>query len=98
MRERSSVERQASAAGSFAQLHAADPEMILQACVFEIVSQAVEQLPIPAWVFEAFELPVETRNFRYSEMTYPSGRGVDQWGRGSSIPDVSRTETKLFFY
>jgi hypothetical protein len=81
-----------------AKVHAADPEMILQACVFEIVSRDVEQLAIPAWVFETFELPGETRNFRYTEMTYPSGRGVDQWGRGSSIPDVSRTETKLWFY
>ena len=49
-----------------AKVHATDPEMILQACVFEIVSQAVEQLPIPAWVFEAFELPVETRKISHS--------------------------------
>src|SRR3954452_15596851 len=26
-------------------LHAADPEMVLQACVFEIVTQQVEQIP-----------------------------------------------------
>jgi hypothetical protein len=81
-----------------AKIHAADPEIILQACVFEIVSQDVSNLAIPAWVFEAFGLPAEPRNFRYEEMIYPSGRGVDQWGRGASVPDVSRRETKLFFY
>jgi hypothetical protein len=81
-----------------ATIHAADPEMILQACVFEIVSQDVNNLAVPAWVFETFGLPVETRNFRYEEIIYPSGRGVDQWGRGGSVPDVSRTETKLWFY
>ena len=31
----------------------ADPEMILQACVFEIVSTQVEQVPVPDWAFVA---------------------------------------------
>lgn len=79
-------------------VHAADPEMILQACVFEIVSEDVNQLVVPGWVLEAFALPVESRNFRYTAMTYPSGRGVNHWGKGGSIPDVSQLETKLWFY
>src|SRR5882762_3239105 len=33
-------------------IHRADPELILQACVFEIVSRAVDSLPVPAWAFE----------------------------------------------
>src|SRR5437867_2249621 len=33
-----------------ARIHAADPEMILQACIFEIVSRDVENLAVPAWV------------------------------------------------
>src|SRR6476661_934327 len=37
----------------------ADPEMILQACVFEIVSTQVEQVPVPDWVFIALGQPVE---------------------------------------
>jgi hypothetical protein len=49
-------------------------------------------------VFEGFGLPVETRNFRYEAMTYPNERGVNRWGQGASIPDVSRPETKLWFY
>jgi hypothetical protein len=31
-------------------------------------------------------------------MLYPDGRRVDQWRPGSSVPDVSRPETKLYFY
>jgi hypothetical protein len=81
-----------------AKVHTADPEIILQACVFEIVSEEVNKLPIPAWVFEAFELPAESRTFRYQDMQYLGGRGVNHWGRGGSIPDVSRPETKLWFY
>ncbi|HEX2747670.1 MAG TPA: hypothetical protein VHM91_06710, partial [Verrucomicrobiales bacterium] len=81
-----------------AKVHAADPEIILQACVFEIVSDGADKLPVPAWAFEAFGQPVETRNFRVADMSYASGRGRNQWGPGSCVPDVSRSETKLFFY
>ena len=81
-----------------AKIHRADPELILQACVFEIVSRDVNELPVPAWVFEGLGQPVETRNFRYEEMIYPNGRGSNQWGQGSSVPDVSRSETRLWFY
>jgi hypothetical protein len=79
-------------------VHTADPEMILQACVFEIVSKDVEKLSVPAWVFEAFGEPPQERNFRYEAMLYPRGRGHNHWRPGSSIPDVSQTETKLWFY
>jgi hypothetical protein len=79
-------------------VRAADPDMILQACVFESVSTQVEQVPVPEWAFEAWGRPVEKRNFRYADMLYPDGRRQNQWGRGSSVPDVSRPETKLWFY
>src|SRR5258708_4749537 len=81
-----------------AKIHGADPELILQACIFEIVSRDVNDLPVPAWAFGELGRPVEARNFRYEEMTYQSGRGSNQWGQGSSVPDVSRSETKLWFY
>ena len=81
-----------------AKIHRADPELILQACIFEIVSRDVNDLPVPAWTFEELGQPVEARNFRYEEMIYPSGRGSNQWGQGSSVPDVSRSETRLWFY
>ena len=31
------------------QVHAADPEMVLQGCIFEIVTTQVEQVPVPEW-------------------------------------------------
>jgi hypothetical protein len=79
-------------------LHASDPEMILQACIFEIVTTQVDQVPVPDWVFAALGQPVEKRNFRYADMLYPSGQFKDHWRKGESVPDVSRMETKLWFY
>lgn len=79
-------------------VHAADPEIILQACIFEIVTTEVDQVPVPDWAFSALGLPVETRNFRYADMLYPDGRFKDHWQPGQSVPDVSRPETRLWFY
>jgi hypothetical protein len=79
-------------------LHAADPEMVLQACIFEIVTTQVEQVPVPAWAFEALGRRAESRNFRYADMLYPDGRFKDHWRPGQSVPDVSRPETQLWFY
>ncbi len=78
-------------------IHRADPDLILQACVFEIVARDVEQLPVPAWVFAELGQPIENRNFRYDAMLYPGGRGRNQWGQGASVPDVSQAETKRYF-
>ena len=72
--------------------------MILQACIFEIVTSQVNQVPVPEWAFVALGQPVEQRNFRYADMLYPDGKRVNQWGRNGSVPDVSRPETKLWFY
>jgi hypothetical protein len=75
----------------------ADPDMILQACVFEIVTTQVEQVAVPEWAFTALGQPVEKRNFRYADMIYPEGQRRAM-GRNGSVPDVSRPETKLWFY
>ena len=80
------------------QVHRADPEMILQACIFEIVTSQVEQVPVPEWALVALGMPPEKRNFRYADMLYPDGRRRDQWGKGASVPDVSRPETQLWFF
>jgi len=79
-------------------VHAADPDLILQACIFEIVTTQVEQVPVPEWAFGAFDQPAENRNFRYADMLYPDGRFKDHWRPGNSVPDVSRPETRLWFY
>ena len=72
--------------------------MILQSCIFEIVTTQVEQVPVPEWAFVDLGQPVEKRNFRYADMLYPNGRLKDHWRAGQSVPDVSQPETKLWFY
>lgn len=79
-------------------LHQADPDIILQAAAFEIVTRDVNTIPIPAAVFTAYGQPIETRNFRYEDMLYADGRQVNHWGNGASVPDMSRLETRLWFY
>jgi hypothetical protein len=75
-----------------------DPDRILEACIFEIVTAQVEQVPVPGWAFSALGMPVEQRNFRYEDMLYVDGRFHDQWGKGGSVPDVSRPETRLWMF
>jgi hypothetical protein len=75
---------------------AADPEMVLEACVFEIVGQRVNQVAVPDWVFAAFGLPVTNRNFVYEDMIYPQGQRRSM-GQGQ-VPDESRLETRMWFY
>ena len=78
-------------------MHSFDPEIIFQACIFESVSNDVNNLPIPAYVFEAFNMPVEKRNFNASEMTkrIDANTGALMGGR---CPMVNNLETKLWFY
>jgi len=78
-------------------VHAVDPDIILQACIFEIVTPEVNQITVPGWAFRAFGLRREARNFRYEDMLYSDGRFKNQWGKGS-VPDISKQETRLFFY
>ncbi len=79
-------------------LHEADPDIVLQAAAFEIVTQSVETVAVPARVFTEFGLPVVTRNFVYQDMIYVSGNQVNHWGMGASVPDMSRLETRMWFY
>ncbi len=65
-----------------AKIHSTDSELILQACIFEIVSRDVNDLSVPAWAFEGLGRPVETRKFHYEEMLYPSGRFSNHWSQG----------------
>ncbi|WP_204273741.1 hypothetical protein [Draconibacterium mangrovi] len=79
-------------------LHNFDPDIIFQGCLFEIITQDVDSVKIPNWVFQGFDLPVEDRTFSYNEMLNKRGFLVDHWRKGSSVPDVSRQETQLWFY
>ena len=78
-------------------MHEFDPEIIFQACIFESVSRDVDNLAIPAWVFEAFKLPVEKRNFNREEMVKRINPNSNA-AMGGNCPMVNNFETKLWFY
>ncbi|PUZ22805.1 hypothetical protein DCC81_20485 [Chitinophaga parva] len=80
------------------ELHAYDPDIIFQGCLFEIVTTDVNQVSVPAWVFQAYGLPVTSRNFNYNAMLNRQGKLVDHWRKGSSVPDITEQETQLWFY
>jgi hypothetical protein len=79
------------------QVHAHDPHVIFQGCLFETISPEVNRVRIPDWVFRDFGLPVEQRAFSYDAMLNLDGKLVRHWGR-ASVPDVTRPETQLWFY
>ena len=87
-------------------VHKADPEMILQGGVFEIIyRQTANNTPIPEYVFEAFSLEPETRNFRYLDMVYTDKShrfyyGNGYWGMGAeaAVPNIASLETQMYFY
>ena len=79
-------------------VHAIDPDIILQGAIFEIVSKDVESVQIPLEVFKAFGVPQKVRNFDYEAMLYPFGHRHNHWSKGSSVPDMSRLETKMWFF
>src|SRR5260370_9707679 len=81
-----------------AALHLADPDMILEAAVFEIVTRNVEMISVPASILTEFGQPATSRNFVYQDMLYAIGNLVDHWGMGASVPDMSRLEARIWFY
>lgn len=78
--------------------HRKDPDIVFEACVFECISTAVNDIPIPAWVFENFGMDPEERNFSFAAMCFPDGSFKNQWGENTSVPDITRQETMLFLY
>jgi len=81
-----------------AALHRADPDIVLQAAAFEIVTRGVETVDIPAPVFREFGQSVTNRAFRYQDMLYPDSRFVGHWGGNGSVPDMAQLETRMWFY
>ncbi|MDR3251869.1 MAG: hypothetical protein LBT42_09450 [Tannerella sp.] len=82
-------------------MHEYDPEIIFQGCLFEHVSADVNNLKIPAWVFESLGLPVENRNFKVEDMVRRVNPGAEVMmssGRGGGTPIINNLETQLWFY
>jgi hypothetical protein len=74
-------------------LHEQDPELLLEACVFETVGPGIDAAPIPAWVFEEFGLKPETRNFDHRQMAGSGGHG-----HGTIAPDIGKLEFRMWVY
>ena len=79
-------------------VHAKDPYVVFEACIFECIGTGVNNIAIPAEVFEAFDLPVENRNFSFEAMCFPDGSYKNQWGANTAVPDITQMETMLFLY
>jgi hypothetical protein len=88
----------ALAARLAAAVHAQDPEIVLQAAIFEAVFEDVDSIPVPPWAFRAFGRPPQARTFHYRDMLFEDGRFVGQWGPRGSVPDITRPETRLWFH
>ncbi len=92
-------EKGGNVAGVLKKLHAIDPEIIFEACIFECITKSgVESIEIPERVFSAFGLPYEKRKFDFEKMVFPDGYGLGQWGENSGVPDITQLETQMFFY
>lgn len=84
-------------------VHEMDPEIILQACIFEIVVERMEEVEIPMYVLRAFGQKEEKRNFCLEKTLFPEEalgfvhRREDP-DKNGGIPDLSRTETAMWFY
>jgi hypothetical protein len=94
------MQRSAQLASNAAVAFKRMPFLIVEACVFEIVTSQVDTIPVPSAVFQAFDLapPAVPRNFSYSAMLYPDGTFVDHWGKNKSVPDWSQLEARMWFY
>ena len=91
-------------------VHEADPEIILQAGVFEIIYRStVESFAVPHWVFEAFGKEPEERHFNWEAMLFPEDfvfpkspwsdwGSRDRWGREAAWPFIGSTEAQMYIY
>ncbi|MCQ2184041.1 MAG: hypothetical protein MJY62_01355 [Bacteroidales bacterium] len=79
-------------------IHEKDPDVFFQAGLFEIVTTAVDRVPVPYWVFEAFGKKPEKRNFSYSAITKGADARIGIWGVGTCVPNMSNEETQMWFY
>lgn len=83
-------------------VHRADPEIILQSCVFEWIVERMEEVKIPDYVLKAFgQAPVD-RTFCFSDalFEFPEDfRSIRADKRKSGgIPDLNRLEARMWFY
>ena len=78
--------------------HSVDPDIVFEACIFEVSGSSMNNIPIPAYVFEAFGLTPENRCFNADLTEFADGYGVDYWEKDFNIPDITTTEMQMFVY
>lgn len=78
-------------------IHEHDSEIILQTCIFEAIFRELEEIKIPAWVFEVFNIPCETRNFRFDDMLFDS-KPLGFINENSALPNIDKLEVQMWFY
>lgn len=81
-----------------AAVHEVDPDIIFEACIFEVSCVDMNNIPIPEWVFKAFGLTPENRCFNADLTKFKDGYGVNHWANGYHIPDITTTEMQMFVY
>jgi hypothetical protein len=74
-----------------AKVHTADPDMILQACIFAVVTKQVERVPVPDWAFKVLGRELDRRNFRYD---WPSSL-FGQFGHAGVTEVATMLDRKL---
>ena len=79
-------------------MHAVDPDIIFEACIFETCGIEMNDIKIPAHVFEAFGKPAEDRCFDYKKMEHQDGYCVNLWCADHSLPDITQEEYQMFVY
>ncbi len=83
-------------------VHRMDPEIILQSCIFEWIVERMEDVKIPAYVFEAFGLAPEDRNFSLQAALFESPEDFrsprDDRRKNGGLPDLNRLEAQMWFY
>ena len=81
--------------------HAVDPQLVLQACLFEAVYPPIDDIPIPAWVFDDLGHDLEERNFSWQAMIGSveiPGQGTGTTWHGGGVPDITLPESQRWFY
>lgn len=94
-----------------AELHHAQPTLLVQGAVFEVIDACASNLPVPNVVRAEFgedTVAVPQRNFEFAQMMYPSYFSAAdsahyRWdgrppGEAPGIPDMSQPETQRWFY
>ncbi|MGI4735110.1 MAG: hypothetical protein ACRYG7_08025 [Janthinobacterium lividum] len=94
-----------------AELHHAQPTMVVQGTVFETIDACASNLPVPNVVRAEFgedTVAVPQRNFQFAKMMYPgyfspADANHYRWdgrpaGEAPGIPDMSQPETQRWFY